>query len=120
MPQATEETKAPAAAPVPEKPSVPQAALDHGGPDQAKPDEKGYPVGIPGDELAYAERKVPDGQPPAWPINEKLKVVRKDTPRLDGRAKVTGAAKYTADINLPGMLFARMLTSPHPHAKIKR
>src|SRR5688572_25162923 len=119
MPQATE-NQAPAAAPVPEKPPVPQAALDKGGPNEPKPDEKGYPVGIPGDELAYAERKVPEGQPPPWPINEKLTVVGKSTPRIDGRAKVTGAAKYTADINLPGMLFARMLCSPHPHARIKR
>src|SRR5439155_15011848 len=27
--------------------------------------------------------------------------------------------KYTADVNPPGMLFARMMTSPYPHAKIK-
>src|SRR5205823_8608861 len=53
------------------------------------------------------------------PINEKLKVIGKPTTRLDGRLKVTGAAKYTADVNPPGMLFARMVTSPYPHAKIK-
>ena len=79
-----------------------------------------YPVGIAGDEITTAERKVPDGEPPPLAVNEKLKVIGKPTSRIDGRAKVTGAAKYTADINLPGMLFARMLTSPHAHAKIKR
>ena len=41
-------------------------------------------------------------------------VIGKPTTRLDGRLKVTGAARYTADINLPGMLYGRMLTSAHP------
>ena len=31
---------------------------------------------------------------------------------------VTGAARYTVDVKLPGMLFARILRSPHPHARI--
>ena len=79
-----------------------------------------YPVGIAGEEIVEAERTVPDDQPPPLAINEKLSVVGKPTPRVDGRAKVTGAAKYTADINLPGMLFARMLTSRYPHALIKK
>ncbi|MGD0229556.1 MAG: xanthine dehydrogenase family protein molybdopterin-binding subunit [Syntrophorhabdales bacterium] len=39
--------------------------------------------------------------------------------RTDGYEKATGAAIYTADIQLPGMLYARVLTSPHPHARIK-
>ena len=79
-----------------------------------------FPVGIAGDEIVQAERKVPDDQPPPLAVNEKLTVIGKPTPRIDGRAKVTGAAKYTADVHPPGMLFARMLTSPYPHAKIKR
>ncbi len=32
--------------------------------------------------------------------------------RLDALAKVTGAAKYAADIRIPGMLYARLLRSP--------
>lgn len=39
--------------------------------------------------------------------------------RLDGLDKVTGAARFGADINLPGMIHGKMLTSPHPHARIK-
>ena len=39
-------------------------------------------------------------------------------PRLDGLEKVTGAAKFGADIHLPGMLHGKMLTSPHAHARI--
>jgi xanthine dehydrogenase molybdenum-binding subunit len=39
--------------------------------------------------------------------------------RLDGLDKVTGAARFGADINLPGMLHGKMLTSPHAHGRIK-
>jgi len=38
--------------------------------------------------------------------------------RLDGADKVTGRAKYTFDINRPGMLHAKIVRSPHPHARI--
>ena len=38
--------------------------------------------------------------------------------RHDGVDKVTGAAQYGADLNLPGMLYGRVLRSPHAHAKI--
>ena len=37
---------------------------------------------------------------------------------LDGPDKVTGAARYTFDLSLPGMLHAKVLRSPHPHARI--
>jgi 4-hydroxybenzoyl-CoA reductase subunit alpha len=38
--------------------------------------------------------------------------------RVDGVEKVTGSAKYTVDISLPGTLCAKILRSPHPHARI--
>ena len=38
--------------------------------------------------------------------------------RKDGPEKVTGRAKYTGDIQLPGMLVGRILRSPHAHARI--
>jgi xanthine dehydrogenase YagR molybdenum-binding subunit len=38
--------------------------------------------------------------------------------RLDGPDKVTGRAKYTFDISRPGMLYGRIVRSPHPHARI--
>src|SRR3954452_14317516 len=78
-----------------------------------------FPVGMPGVNLRDADRTVPATEPPPLPPNEQLKVIGKPATRLDGRLKVTGAAKYTADINLPGMLYAKMLTSAHPAAKIK-
>lgn len=39
--------------------------------------------------------------------------------RHDGVDKVTGAARYGADIQLPGMLHGRILRSPHAHARIR-
>ncbi|MCH9036103.1 MAG: molybdopterin-dependent oxidoreductase [Chloroflexi bacterium] len=38
--------------------------------------------------------------------------------RLDDRDKVTGAARYAADLKMEGMLYARVLRSPHHHARI--
>ena len=38
--------------------------------------------------------------------------------RVEGPAKVTGEARYTADILLPGMIWGKVLRSPLPHAKI--
>ena len=48
-----------------------------------------------------------------------LKVVGHGLARLDALERVTGRATYSADIQLPEMLYARMLRSPHPHARIK-
>ena len=39
-------------------------------------------------------------------------------PRRDLPEKLTGEAKFTADIRLPGMLHGKILRSPHPHARI--
>jgi CO/xanthine dehydrogenase Mo-binding subunit len=39
-------------------------------------------------------------------------------PRVDAPAKVTGTARYTADIRLPGLLHAKVLRSPHAHARL--
>ncbi len=38
--------------------------------------------------------------------------------RVDGPEKVTGKARYSADINLPGTLWGKSLRSPYPHARI--
>ena len=54
----------------------------------------------------------------AWPAADKRTLIGKRIDRLDGPAKATGAAKYTYDINRPGLLFAKLLTSPYAHADI--
>ena len=43
-----------------------------------------------------------------------------DAPRVDGPAKVSGSALFTADIVLPNMLHAKVLRSSLPHARIVR
>lgn len=49
-----------------------------------------------------------------------FRVVGKRLPRVDAREKVTGEAKFTDDIKLPGMLWGKILRSPYPHAKVKK
>jgi CO/xanthine dehydrogenase Mo-binding subunit len=44
--------------------------------------------------------------------------VGRSLPRVDGVEKVTGRARYVADITLPGLLVARVLRSPYAHARI--
>ena len=41
------------------------------------------------------------------------------TIRPDGVDKVTGRAAFAADTNMPGMIWGKVLRSPHPHARIK-
>src|SRR5688500_12201909 len=38
--------------------------------------------------------------------------------RVDGADKIMGLARFTADLQLPGMLHGRLLLSPHAHARI--
>jgi len=50
--------------------------------------------------------------------HEPFRVLNTHVHNIDGFAKVTGRATYTFDVKLPGMLYGRILRSPHPHAKI--
>ena len=52
---------------------------------------------------------------PLRPMN----TVGRNVPRIDSYERVTGRATYTGDVRLPGMLYARVLRSPHPHARIR-
>ena len=47
-----------------------------------------------------------------------FQVLNTRAPRLDAPAKATGRAKYADDLSMPGMLYAAILQSPLPHAKI--
>jgi CO/xanthine dehydrogenase Mo-binding subunit len=49
----------------------------------------------------------------------KFKVIGTRPIRHDGVDKVTGRAKYGADVTLPGLLHGKVLRSPHAHARIK-
>ena len=51
--------------------------------------------------------------------NEEFDSVGTNPIRHDGADKVTGRARYGADTNMPGMLYGKILRSPHAHAVIK-
>jgi xanthine dehydrogenase YagR molybdenum-binding subunit len=76
------------------------------------------PVGVPGYTLHDEAREVPRTEPPLLPINSDLQYIGKPIERWDGHQKVTGQARYTADTQLPGMLYARFLNAAVPHARI--
>ena len=48
----------------------------------------------------------------------KYKYVGKPRPLIEGEEKVSGQARYTADVKIAGMLQAHLILSPHAHAKI--
>ncbi len=54
----------------------------------------------------------------SWPSEDQRWWIGRETRRIDGPVKSTGAAQYTYDVNLYGLLHAKMLTCPHAHARI--
>jgi len=54
-----------------------------------------------------------------WPAGPRS-IVGHPKARQDGYARARGEARFTADIQLPGMLHAAVLRSPYPHARAKR
>jgi CO/xanthine dehydrogenase Mo-binding subunit len=72
-------------------------------------------------EGRFEERWVlvePDDHIEAWPDSSELAVVGTAAPRVTGRKRVSGSARYISDIALPGMLEAVVLRSPHAHARV--
>jgi len=53
-----------------------------------------------------------------WPAAGERSLIGKRIKRIDGPAKSSGGAKYTYDINRPGLLVAKIYRSPYAHAKI--
>ena len=49
-----------------------------------------------------------------------FKAVGAPVPRAEAGDKVSGQTIYAADVKLPGLLWAKILRSPHPHARIVR
>ncbi len=62
---------------------------------------------------------LPDGEPIPWQWGEQFSVLRKETPRVDGPLKATGSARYSYDIQMPGMLYGAILRSPYAHAMVR-
>ena len=76
--------------------------------------------------MAEDMRQVPEVRAAAVPTKhekypgpEKPTLIGTDVKRVDGPVKATGRAKYSYDIKRPGMLWAKILRSPHAHARIK-
>ena len=77
-----------------------------------------FPIGITSVGLESRTRELPTGEAPPWPPNDELSLVGRAVPRLNGRDKVTGAARFTVDTVLPGMLHGAILRCPMPHARV--
>src|SRR5271169_252121 len=78
-----------------------------GAPGAAPP--AGGPAAPPTEVSALAKRW-------AWP--DKPALIGTSIKRLDGPDKVSGRAKYTYDINRPGMIYGKIIRSPLPHARV--
>src|SRR3989442_726600 len=66
------------------------------------------------------EIEVDDVAGPGWGPNDKHALLNHAYTRVDAPLKVSGAAHYTYDVRLPGMLYGRILRCPHAHARIKK
>src|SRR5437867_11946440 len=67
----------------------------------------------------HEETVVVDGdEPQPWEDGREFAIVGRPINRVDGRERVTGAAKYTYDMHPPGTLYAAVLRCPQPHARI--
>jgi xanthine dehydrogenase YagR molybdenum-binding subunit len=55
---------------------------------------------------------------PPWEADEELGIVGFPAARVDGSERASGDARYTYDVNLPGMVYTALVTCPHPHARL--
>ncbi|MGZ5498598.1 MAG: molybdopterin cofactor-binding domain-containing protein, partial [Candidatus Aminicenantales bacterium] len=103
------------------------ASTKLGAPEDALATKDGavYVLKSPSKKATYADliggKKIEvrlDKKPPIKPIAAHT-VTGKPTLRSDGPAKVTGEAKFSGDIRLPGMLYAAVLRPPAHGAKLK-
>lgn len=59
-----------------------------------------------------------EGDLKPWDLDTKFGAMKGRHPRIEGPLKVTGRAKYTYDIQRPGMLYAKMVWAKIPHGEI--
>ena len=72
------------------------------------------------DRLEQVTVEIPDTAPRPWDGKDRLKYIGGHVPRVDGKAKTTGGAKYTCDIKLRNMLYAGFLRSRYPSALVEK
>ena len=95
--------------PVPQQPAPPAAAA-------GEPPRTSFPTPGSAQPPVDTDPLSPEAKKWAWPAKPTLMTTR--VKRIDGPDKVTGRAKYTFDINRPGMLFGKISRSPFAHARI--
>ncbi len=66
------------------------------------------------------EIEVDDTVGAVWGPNNAHALLNKPMTRVDAPFKTTGVAQYTHDVRLPGMLYGRMLRSPHARARVTK
>ncbi|MCP4681312.1 MAG: xanthine dehydrogenase family protein molybdopterin-binding subunit [Desulfobacterales bacterium] len=71
------------------------------------------------EEKAKMEEMFDNLRADKYPLKDFTHIGKRIPRRLDGVVKAGGQAVYTMDVQLPGMLHMRFLTSPYPHAEIK-
>jgi xanthine dehydrogenase YagR molybdenum-binding subunit len=71
------------------------------------------------EEIVESLAEVPVEEIKIWDETDEFKFIGKPMQRVDGYDKVSGTAKYTLDITLSHMAYAKTLRCPHSHAKIK-
>ena len=57
---------------------------------------------------------------PTWGPNDRHALLNSRLVRVDAAVKVCGAAEYTHDKRVPGMLYGRVVRAPHAHARVLR
>jgi xanthine dehydrogenase YagR molybdenum-binding subunit len=63
--------------------------------------------------------EIAEGDPVPWDPSRKFSILGARTPRLDAREKVSGQARYSMDVVLPGMLYGKILRSPYAAATVR-
>jgi xanthine dehydrogenase YagR molybdenum-binding subunit len=74
-------------------------------------------IGVSG-QTAEKDVVLPAGDPPPFSEGVPRRLWGQRRTRLDGPQKATGRAVFTHDVKRPGLLYGRVLRSPHAHAKI--
>ena len=72
-----------------------------------------------GDQFRDLTVRIQDGDIPPWQPDQQLDVVGQRKPRLDAVAKVTGTAKFAYDQRPEGLLYGKILRSPHGNADVR-
>src|SRR3569832_1648277 len=64
--------------------------------------------------------ELPSREPEPWGDDARLHIVGQRATRMDAVEKVTGTARYTADVQLPGMLHAAILRAPIAKGRVTK